>query len=93
MADLPPEAPRRLTLRTSASGTFVQVEVADTGPGIAREQLSRIFDPFFTTKNVGEGTGLGLSIVRNILENHSAKIDVQSGEGTGTTFAITLRVS
>ena len=71
----------------------IVISVSDNGRGIPQKNLSRIFDPFFTTKNVGEGTGLGLSIVRNILENHSAKIDVQSEEGKGTTFAITLRVS
>jgi len=88
MADLPPEAPRRLTLRTSASGTFVHVEVADTGPGIAREQLSRIFDPFFTTKGARKGTGLGLSVSYGIVEEHGGMIEADSAPGKGATFRL-----
>ena len=49
------------------SATYLVVEVADNGSGIAAEHLARLFDPFFTTKEVGKGTGLGLSMLHGIL--------------------------
>ena len=65
------------------------IEVADTGTGIANEDLSRIYDPFFTTKAVGQGTGLGLSIVYSVVQEHCGAIDCRSGGG-GTRFTVTL---
>ena len=66
----------------------VIVKVADTGIGIAEEKLGMIFTPFYTNKN--RGTGLGLAIVKNIIEEHNGTIEVESKEGEGTTFIITL---
>jgi PAS domain S-box-containing protein len=81
-----------ITIRTFANGQNVMVQIADTGKGIAPENLTRIFDPGFTTKGVGVGTGLGLSISYNIIQKHHGKIDVQSEVGRGTTFTITLPI-
>jgi PAS domain S-box-containing protein len=67
---------------------YLQVNVADTGEGIARENLQAIFDPFFTTKP--QGSGLGLSIVYRIMEEHNGDIQVESEVGKGTTFALLL---
>ncbi len=64
------------------------IEVRDTGPGIAAEDLARIFQPFFTTKTTG--TGLGLSVAENIVKSHGGRIDVESSVGTGTRFRIVL---
>lgn len=64
------------------------VEIRDTGPGIAEEDLPRLFDPFFTTKP--GGTGLGLSIVRKILEQHGGAIELRSRVGEGTTTIVEL---
>ena len=77
-----------LEVRTSAQNGSVEVEVADTGAGIAREDINRIFDPFFTTKSNGRGTGLGLSVSYGIIKEHAGKIDVRSTPGKGTSFHV-----
>lgn len=77
-------------------GPRIIVSFADTGVGIAEENLSRIFDPFFTTKESyraesgAAGTGLGLSICYGIIQDYGGKIDVQSKPGSGSTFTIEL---
>lgn len=77
-----------LTLQTGALSDGVWVTVADTGGGIAQEQINRIFEPFYTTKE--KGTGLGLMIVQRIVRAHGGKIDIESHVGRGTTFRIWL---
>lgn len=67
---------------------MVQIEIADTGHGIAARDLPKIFDPFFTLKK--GGTGLGLALVHRIIENHGGSIDVRSQVGKGTTFTLLL---
>lgn len=66
----------------------VIIEVADEGPGISEENLSRIFHPFFTTTK--GGTGLGLPAVRRIVRAHSGRVTVKSTAGEGSTFSIHL---
>jgi len=83
----------QLTTRLSDDGNYLQIEIADTGPGIPEHIRSRIFEPFFTTKEEGKGTGLGLSLVYGIVENHEGRIDVQSELGVGTTFIVELPVA
>jgi len=65
---------------------WVQLIVADTGPGISPEELSKVFDPFYTTKQ--SGTGLGLSVSYGIIQDHHGTVDVQSIPGHGTTFVL-----
>ncbi len=77
-----------LEVRTAAHNGSVEIEVADTGGGIAREHIHRIFDPFFTTKASGRGTGLGLSVSYGIIKEHAGKIDVRSTPGKGTSFHV-----
>ena len=66
----------------------VRVEVEDTGVGIPTHALQRVFEPFFTTRQ--EGTGLGLAIAQRVVRDHQGKIEVQSEEGEGTLFTVTL---
>ncbi len=68
----------------------VVVEVADSGMGIAPENVAKIYDPFYTTKGVGRGTGLGLAVSYGIVQEHSGHISVESSPGRGTTFRISL---
>ena len=69
-------------------GPHLCVSVADTGTGIAPENLDRIFDPFFTTKEIGRGTGLGLATVLGIVWGHEGFVQVDSQLGHGTTFEL-----
>jgi signal transduction histidine kinase len=79
-----------LRIRTGLHDDGVQIEIADTGCGIAPEILPRIFEPFFTTKPVGQGTGLGLALSYTIVQKHKGRLEVQSTVGQGSTFRIWL---
>ncbi len=81
-----------LMLTTSLVDARIVVEVIDTGCGIKKEHLDKVLEPFFTTKPVGKGTGLGLSVSYGIVEQHGGTLEVESQEGKGTTFKITLPV-
>jgi two-component system NtrC family sensor kinase len=83
----------RIKTFTDTENNSITIEVSDNGQGIPEYVKPRIFDPFFTTKPVGEGTGLGLSISAGIISEHGGSIDVESTEGNGATFTITLPVN
>jgi len=81
----------RITVSTGTAedGSLI-AEIADTGIGIAPENVAKIYDPFYTTKGVGQGTGLGLAVSYGIIQEHAGRISVESEPGLGTTFRITL---
>ena len=79
-----------LTFRATSVHNRVQIEIADTGVGIAPENMSQIFEPFFTTKELGKGTGLGLSVCYGIIAEHGGRLSVRSSVGAGSTFKIIL---
>ena len=78
----------------SKQDSNIFIEVKDQGIGIPKEKLAFIFDPFTKAGRTGlkgeQSTGLGLSIVKQIVEKHDGKIEVESQEGKGSTFRITL---
>lgn len=89
--------PGEIVLRTRRSRgsngkpDTVEIEVADSGPGIPAAIQARVFEPFFTTKEAGQGTGLGLSMSRWVVENSGGTIEVRNRtEGTGTIFTVKL---
>jgi PAS domain S-box-containing protein len=79
------------TARAPGGEGRVRLVVADSGPGIPAEELSKIFDPFFTTKS--SGTGLGLSVSYGIIQDHGGTVDVTSEPGRGTRFTLSFPVS
>ena len=74
-------------------GTYVSIEIKDTGVGISEENQRHIFEPFYTTKPQGKGAGLGLALVYRIVRAHDAYIDLQSSSGEGSSFTIYLKAS
>ncbi len=80
-----------ITIETKITDNSLQISISDSGCGISKEDLPHIFDPFFTKKD--EGNGLGLAITHQIINNHKGMIKVESKEGLGTTFIISLPCS
>jgi len=71
-------------------GSYILIEVSDTGHGIAPDVIEKIFEPYFTTKKEQGGTGLGLATVHAIVHDHGGTISVYSEPGQGTTFRVYL---
>lgn len=82
----------QIRISTRSADGRVVIEVSDTGAGIAPEALPHIFDPFFTTK-AHSGTGLGLSVCHGIVAQFGGEITVESQQGVGTTFRVSLPAS
>jgi signal transduction histidine kinase/CheY-like chemotaxis protein len=82
----------RIVIRTVDNGETVTLEVADNGPGIARELRDRVFEPYFTTKTNGpvKGTGLGLATVYGIVKAHGGTTEILDTPGGGATLRVTL---
>jgi two-component system phosphate regulon sensor histidine kinase PhoR len=82
----------RITVSTRGEADSVTVAIADTGRGIAGEDLPHVFERFYKGDKVrtGEGTGMGLAIAKHIVEAHGGNIRVESEEGRGSTFSFSL---
>jgi signal transduction histidine kinase len=81
-------ADKRLTVTTRATDAGPVASVADTGKGIAQENLDRIFEPFFTTKDVWTNVGLGLSVAYRLMQEHQGRLTVESEPGKGARFTL-----
>lgn len=81
-----------IKISTSFDQTSIYIKVKDNGKGISPENQEKIFEPFFTTKDRNQGTGLGMSISHNIITKHQGNIQLESEEGVGTTFTLTLPI-
>lgn len=81
-----------ITVKSTADKSEIRLTIADTGPGIPETMQKKVFDPFFTTKSTGKGTGLGLWISYSIIEKIGGKLALQSKEGQGAAFTITLPI-
>jgi signal transduction histidine kinase/CheY-like chemotaxis protein len=86
----PPGGEVMVRTSPSAGHDGVEIEVRDTGPGIAPDHLEQIFDPFFTTKGPEAGSGLGLMVCHRIATDHGGTIEVTSREGRGASFVVRL---
>jgi signal transduction histidine kinase len=83
-----PPAERQLALTLSTAGGRAQVEVADSGPGIAPEHLPRLFEPFFTTRE--KGLGLGLSLCESLALGMGGRLDASANAPRGAVFRLSL---
>ncbi len=88
---------KKVTLRYFKQDNNVKISVEDEGLGIPNKDLDRIFERFYRVDHgrsrATGGTGLGLSIVRHVMANHQGSVDVESQEGVGSTFIVTLPVA
>lgn len=82
-----------ITVRSWSRDGQVFAEVADTGRGIAPENLERVFEPFFTTRQAGGGSGLGLALCKNLMAEFNGELSVTSVLGQGTRFLVRLAAS
>jgi PAS domain S-box-containing protein len=78
----------RVEVRISGKDGFVHLEVADDGPGMHPDELSKVFQPFYTTK--AQGVGLGMPIVKRLVELHGGEVRVASESGKGTAVTVKL---
>ena len=85
----------RITIRATSQADTVQIDIADTGPGISEQDLTHLFERFYRIpgSESAEGSGLGLSVAQKIVEEHDGRITVASTLGEGTTFTIHLPVT
>jgi signal transduction histidine kinase len=81
-----------VTVTTKKQDGRVLISIKDNGNGIPEKVLDKIFQPFFTTKPTGQGTGLGLSLSYDIVKAHGGELKVETKEGEGSEFVISLQM-
>jgi signal transduction histidine kinase len=92
-ASLPPGSADKgkIVIATKAVGSNVELRITDNGTGIPQAVQARVFEPFFITKEVGKGTGQGLAIAYSVIvDKHGGTLSLESREGHGSTFIISL---
>ena len=87
----------KISVSAAVSGSWVKIQVSDTGEGISEEGISRIFDRFYRedrsrNRSTG-GSGLGLAITKQLVEAHNGTIKVESGLGLGSSFEVKFPVT
>ncbi|MEJ2619932.1 MAG: ATP-binding protein [Candidatus Thiodiazotropha sp.] len=82
------EVAGNLKCTTSYEGPFIEILVADDGPGIPEAILGKVFDPFFTTSDIGKGVGLGMFIIQEIVREHDGCLAIASRPGAGTKVIV-----
>jgi signal transduction histidine kinase len=80
-----------LTIEAKTVRDDVRLSIADTGMGIAKQDMAELFEPLFSTKP--RGIGLGLAVTKTLVEANEGSIEVQSQEGKGSTFTLILPVA
>jgi two-component system sensor histidine kinase HydH len=80
-----------LKVVVAPEGQAAVITMTDSGPGFAKEDLSRVFDPFYTTR--ANGSGLGLSVCRKIAEGYGGSISAENGRSGGAVVALRLPLS
>jgi two-component system, NtrC family, sensor kinase len=81
-----------VTITSKRQNGNIEIKVLDNGNGIPQNYIDKIFQPFFTTKPTGQGTGLGLSLSYDIIKAHGGELKVESNEGKGSVFTISLPI-
>jgi PAS domain S-box-containing protein len=79
-----------ISITTASYSSVVKIVIQDTGIGIDPENIKKIFEPFYTNKSLVSGTGLGLSLSYGIIKAHGGDIEVESQQGHGTKFTISI---
>jgi signal transduction histidine kinase len=82
-----------LNVSTTLREYEIDIEISDTGSGVATKNVKQVFDPFFTTKSAGKGTGLGLAVCYGIVTAHGGRLELKQNETSGATFIVTLPVA
>jgi len=80
----------RVVTERSEDQKWIRVYISDNGHGISPENMDRVFEPFFTTKELSDGVGLGLFICYSVVTRHKGRIEVDSRQGEGSTFRVSL---
>ena len=80
----------KIVLKAKCDGDHIMITIADTGCGISEKHVDSLCDPFFTSKT--QGSGLGLTMVRQVADNHKAKIRIESEEKKGVLVALCLPI-
>jgi PAS domain S-box-containing protein len=81
-----------ISIKTESHSSVIKIEIQDSGMGVDPENIQKIFEPFFTKKSLVTGTGLGLSLSYGIIKAHGGDIEVESHQGQGTKFIISLPI-